>query len=76
MNYTKKQLAQELKVHLEHEHDLSTISKWAYRIYLDSRELESELVDILMLLEGMDSSSEFELSEEQLRNLVVQLEDN
>lgn len=73
MSYSKKQFAQELKEQLDYGFDVVRISQWAYGVYLDSRELEPGLIDIIMQVQGMDSGPEFEFTENELRKLADEL---
>ena len=76
MSYTKKQFVQELKQQLQYGYDIQEVANWAYLLRIDRyREIDdSELDDIIYTIHMMEAGPEFELSEEEILDLINKLE--
>jgi hypothetical protein len=73
MTYTKRHFADELLAEIENGYDASRIAKWCYTRFLDERELEDGLAEVMDEVYGMDAGPEFEMSEAELRELAASL---
>ncbi|MDV3347063.1 hypothetical protein D0962_21090 [Leptolyngbyaceae cyanobacterium CCMR0082] len=77
MIYSKKNFAEDLKRKLQGDYSAEELSQWAHLLRIDRyREIDFELNSIIRQIDGMDMGPEFELSEEELWNLVEELESN
>ncbi len=80
MNYTKKEIGEQLKNELEKSCNVSLISNWAYELYIHSPlNVSKEINDILQFIFIMEAGSEFVLSEKDLiflSNILVNNEED
>ena len=70
MNYNNKKLGEELKIQLEDGYDIVKISRWAYKIFFNSRFLDSSTEEILEYLFRMEDDPQFEYTEQELKLLA------
>ena len=71
MNYSKKEIGEELKCELGKGYNIERISNWADSLYFSSRgNFSKELDDILRHIFIMDAGPEFEYTEQELRSLA------
>lgn len=74
MNYTKKRFGAELILKLEEGYDIEKIAQWADNVhYKHLGEMNDELNDIVQNIASMSFGSQFIYSEQELRDLAVQL---
>jgi hypothetical protein len=74
MSLTKTDFGKMLMAKLKDTRDVTTLSRWAYQIYLDnSRNLEPGLKDVLLDLGRMEDAPEFEYTVTELDNLASTL---
>ena len=73
--YTKMTFGKELKNRLESEQSVNEIAHWSYDVYLGETDDDnnSELDDILLILNCMDNGSEFEISYKRLNEIADDL---
>ena len=75
MTYTKKQFAKELRDQLRYGYDVKRISRRAYKIYMEyCDKFEPGLRDVVMEIVAMEEGYEFEMSEDEILELVKELE--
>ena len=76
MSYTKKQFIQELKQQLQYGYDIQEVANWAYCLSIDKyHEInDPKLNKIMDNIAVMGAGPEFELSEEELLDLINKLE--
>ena len=76
MSYTKKQFAEELKQQLQYGYDIKEVANWAYWLSIDKyHEInDPELNKIMDNIAIMEAGPEFELSEEEILDLINKLE--
>lgn len=70
MIYTKKQFGTELKAELDRGYDPVRIAKWCYVKYLDEREREDGLGEIMYEVFGMDAGPEFVIPLAELESIA------
>ena len=73
--YTKKIFGKELKHKLLNNQSVNEIAHWSYDVYLGETDKDnnSELDDILLILNCMDNGSEFEISYKRLNEIADDL---
>lgn len=76
MSYTKKQFVQELKQQLQYGYDIQEVANWAHWLRIDkSEEIDDpQLEEIMSDIAVMEAGPEFELSEEEILDLINKLE--
>ena len=75
MAYTKKQFGNELEQQVKSHYDIKKLSHWAYGIYLKyCNEFETGLYSIVMDIVTMAEGYEFQMSEDEILELVKKLE--
>lgn len=73
MKSLKLEFGSELKSLLKEPTDILLISKWAYKKYIDNRNLDKCLKEILITLSFMEDDPQFELSDKQLSDIAEKL---
>lgn len=78
MNYSKKEIGEDLKKELDKGYNITRISNWAYNLlYIKIRnQPPSEISSILRDISVMEAGSEFEYTEQELRLLAELLINN
>lgn len=74
MKLTRAELGRELARELDEGYEPVRIAKWAYRLYLDSFEINVGVESELLKLIAMEQGPEFELSESELLELARALQ--
>jgi hypothetical protein len=74
MRLTRAALGRELTRELEEGYDPVRIAKWAYRVHLDSIEIDVGLEAEMLKLIAMEQGPEFEMSESELLELARTLQ--
>jgi hypothetical protein len=75
MSYTRKDFGARLKEQLTVDYDVVKVARWAHKEYLDHcRELELDLVHEMMKIIAMEEGPEFELTEQEIQSLAVELQ--
>ncbi len=73
----KKQFGESLKLLLIHEHDITRISRWTFRVYSENlRNLDPSMMDILERLFSMEDDPQFEYTLPELQLLAEKLINN
>lgn len=70
MMYTKRQFGAELLDELSLEYDPVRIARWCYAKYLDERDLEDGLGEIMYEVYGMDAGPEFIIPLDELKDIA------
>jgi hypothetical protein len=74
MRLTRTSFGQALAAELDKEYDVKRIARWAYEIFLDTREFDHGLRDQILSIVAMEQGKEFEFTLEELRNLSIDLQ--
>ena len=73
MRYTRRRFGEELKAQLDIGYDPCRIARWCYERYLDERDREEGLDEIMDEIYGMDAGPEFAIPEDDLRGIASSL---
>ena len=77
MKYTKRAFGKQLAEQISSGYDAQTLSKWAYRQYLDhANDLEDGLRSSMMTIVAMGEGEEFKLPENAIQELIRNLLDD
>jgi len=75
MTYTGKMLSADLRRELEQGYDVVRVSRRAHAVYQQyGRELSPQLDKVVLGLMAMEEGPEFEMTEEELRDLIERLQ--
>ena len=74
MNYGASELRAEVEAELAQGYEPLRLAKRAFQIYFEQgRDLDPELDAVILRLSAMNEGSDFELSEEEVLNLLSEL---
>lgn len=73
--YTKFDFGKELVEQVNKKYDITYLSNWAHRKYLDhANQLDEETDNAIMIIIAMDEGDEFVLTKEELLKLAADLQ--
>lgn len=73
--YTKYDFGKELAEQVNKQYDITYLSNWAHRKYLDyANQLDEEADSAIMAVIAMDEGDEFVLTKEELLKLAADLQ--